>query len=807
MKLFLVSVFLPLFLLFSMPALAQQLKENEIVVIQGEKYVLHQVRTGETIFSISRDFKITQSQLVESNPEISKGLDIGQILKVPFNPEANIQNIPVYQKGDPTGFTTHTIKSRKETPYFIAKEYGVTVEEIYTYNPGVNRFKRGTEIKIPKWDLAVLEDEQDENNIENQTGENNELLEHVVVSGETLYSIAKKYQVSESEILFQNPEARNLKAGSKIYIPVKSVENQNSLSDFEEMAGGNYFEHIIESGETMWGITHKFNVTPEELTALNPLLNDAFPAGAIIRIPMRETNSAKVTAVNPDAFIDHFVEKGETLYGLARKYEISIPDIKKFNPVLVNRNPIAGEMILIPKKQQVDTDLNDVITDNEVIEPEPVIPDSFYKVDLTVEIPESCVPNEPGIFNNSSYNVALFLPLFLEANDTLNRETVMLALDSIKLANNEILVDTLIEQEEPKELFKQFYGNSENFLQFYEGVLIATDSMQKKGMNINLSVFDTQNNPDSIRKFIYTDDFLNTDLIIGPVYENVQKEVSRIAEYSSIPMVSPFSSRSDIINENAFFYQLNPGRNYMVRKTAEMVVDEYFNSNFIVLKTSEYDGTAEADLVNLIREKLFNSGFMNQSYGSRFTVYDFKNEGSFGLRRIMSPDKENVVLIPSTNEGELSIAISNVNNLADDYSITLIGTSNYQQRYPSIDVEHFHNLKLKYVYPYWTNYDDPSTIRFIEKFRENFITEPNNFGMQGFDAAYYFLNALYYYGKDFKDCLPYLHVPLVQGNYHFEKISENGGYMNKGVSVISYYPDYSVTRERVIGQPKLVAEK
>ena len=249
---------------------------------------------------------------------------------------------------------------------------------------------------------------------------------------------------------------------------------------------------------------------------------------------------------------------------------------------------------------------------------------------------------------------------------------------------------------------------------------------------------------------------------------------------------------------------MNPSREYLAEKTAEMVVEDYYHCNFIVVRTSNSDRSVEGKLVDMIREKYFNAGLLNSPGGVTFTEYNFKTDGPYGLRSIMSKQKENVVLVPSSLEGELSVAISNINNLANDYSITLIAALNYQQRYPSIDVEQFHNLKMRYIYPYWVDYSNPGTVEMIESFKRNFATEPNMFGMQGFDVTYYFLNALRYYGDDFNDCAPYIHIPLVQGNYHFEKVSQSGGYMNRGVSVISYTRDYNVVRIRVKGQPKLV---
>jgi hypothetical protein len=84
----------------------------------------------------------------------------------------------------------------------------------------------------------------------------------------------------------------------------------------------------------------------------------------------------------------------------------------------------------------------------------------------------------------------------------------------------------------------------------------------------------------------------------------------------------------------------------------------------------------------------------------------------------------------------------------------------------------------------------------------NFGTEPNSYGLQGFDVAWYFLNALYLYGKDFENCLPYMNTKLLQGNYSFKKVSQSGGFMNEGVSVISYNRNFEVERKGVIGKGK-----
>nr|WP_321357059.1 LysM peptidoglycan-binding domain-containing protein [uncultured Draconibacterium sp.] len=789
-----------LLLLPTEKVLGQNFAENEVVIFQGKKFVMHQVRAGETIYSLSKKYGVTQSALEENNPGIDKGLTIGQVLKIPYVEGIELQNSSTDQKGDPTGFTKYKIESRKETAYSIAKKFGITVEELYAYNPTVRKFKKRTELNIPYWEEETtgIGDEPDKTEEEHFTY-------HQVVSGETLYSLARKYGTTEQEIIALNPDAKQLKTGMTLTIKTGASEGDVSKPQpIENIGNRNYIEHIIESGETMWGITRKYSVSAEELKAINPILNTGFPAGAVIKISVAEANKPMAKPVNEEAFEKHLVEKGETLYGLSKQYNVTIPDIIKYNPILDRRNLAYGETILIPKKPEEifakpESD-NIVIADIDSAK----MLEEFYAVEMPVEIPESCVPDLSTSYSGKTYNVALFLPFYYEANDTLNRED--LVIDSMALFTSEeteIAQDTTIELEERKELFKQFYGGSENFVQFYEGVLLAVDSLQNIGFDVKLNVFDTQRNKDSIRQYFMDNEFFRTDLIIGPIFPNVQKEIAAYAAKNRIPIISPLASQTSVTRSNSEYFQVNPSRDYLIRQTAEMVAEEHFNSNFIIVKTSNYSGTPEGQLVELLREKFFNSGLLSSNEGVNFTIYDFENEGAFGLRRIMSKTKENVVYIPSENEGELSVAISNINNLSDEYSITLIGSNRYPN-YSSIQLEQFHNLKLKYIAPYYTDYSNKQTINFVEKYRSNFGTEPDNFSFQGYDVTMYFLTALITYGNDFAGCLPYMHTFQMQGNYHFEQLTQFGGYMNEGVSVISYTRDYEVKRKRVKGQPRLI---
>ena len=705
MKILFLSGILMLLSFVSTSVGGQNVKDNQLVIIAGEKIIVHQVRAGETIYSISRDFKIEPAQLMQKNPGTENGLSVGQMLKVPFNEMVDPSSLPVFSKGEPTGFTQYTIQSNNETAYSISKKHGITVDELYTYNPGLQKLKKGIVLKVPNWEEISHKNNltQTFENVTVEKTEKSRTFEHRVVSGETLFSICKKYNVTTEEVIAINPEAKNLKSGSVILIPQKSV-TENVLPEKEEKS---YILHTIESGETIYGLTRKYGITEHELKELNPVLKEGAKAGTVIKIPTKK-DSEKVEIVRP---------------------------------------------------------LSASVTEEK--------------------LSAGCNPGKNG---NLKFNIAVFLPLFLDANEELNQNLKIPVLtedDEAQLAKS----DTIVENAEPPSLLHKFYGNSENFLQFYEGLLIAADSMQKAGMKFTLNVYDTKESPETVRKVVNSASFAENDLIIGPVYENIQKEVITVSSKQNIPMISPFNPKSILVNNNLQFVQINPSREFITESTGRFVVQNYSESNIIIIKTSSYEKTPDGQLVDLIEKEFVKKG------KGKIKVYDFRAERARGFANVFLKDKENVVIIPTSDEGELSVAISNLNNVADKYPITLIAGSNYQQKYPSIEVAHFHNLKMQYINPYWVDYQKKETIQFVERFKSEFGTEPNSYGFQGFDATIYFLQALFYYGKDFSLCLPNLKTELMQGNYIFEKVSPVGGFMNKGVSIISYNRDFEIERE------------
>ncbi len=153
-----------------------------------------------------------------------------------------------------------------------------------------------------------------------------------------------------------------------------------------------------------------------------------------------------------------------------------------------------------------------------------------------------------------------------------------------------------------------------------------------------------------------------------------------------------------------------------------------------------------------------------------------------------------MIVIPSDNEAEVSVAVSNIKSLASSYDITLIGSNRYPQ-FESINPESFHLGQLEFLTPYWPDYKNNEVTRsFVNKFRHYYKGEPNQFSMQGYDVTFFFIKALSDFGHDFRDCIPYASAELVQGTYHFARRPE-GGFINHGLIVVQYTENYQVVRK------------
>jgi LysM repeat protein len=184
-----------------------------VEIISGKTFVVHKVSQGETLYGISKRYGVSLDQILEFNPTADGGLEIDQILKIPYIPRAK----------RPTDETIHKVGD-KETLFSISKLYGVTVDEIRQWNNLTDSgLTLGRELIIKK-----------KNTVSTSA---NTLIEikpgkgvHTVAPKETIYSITRQYGITRDQLKEWNGlQSDELSIGQNLMViqPIYS-KNQNT---------------------------------------------------------------------------------------------------------------------------------------------------------------------------------------------------------------------------------------------------------------------------------------------------------------------------------------------------------------------------------------------------------------------------------------------------------------------------------------------------------------------------------------------------------------------------------------------------
>ncbi|WP_281234560.1 LysM peptidoglycan-binding domain-containing protein [Flavobacterium gelatinilyticum] len=342
-----------------------------------------------------------------------------------------------------------------ETAYFIAQKYKVSVDEIYKLNPeSQNGIKDNQIIRIP-----VHSSEKNQNQIV-----------HIVAEKETLYALSKQYKVSQEAILEANKEllSNGLQAGQKITIP-QSTENSKT-----EIVSTSKVTHQVVAKESLFSIARQYNVSVKDLEDINKnILQNGLQIGQNIAIPnKRKTVDGRVRVINQET-VFHIVEPKETKFSIAKKYGISIDQLESQNPEIVNglivgnklainingikpaneseelMLALAEKQVVVEKTKAKTVELED-LKDRLVVQKE--MNQKIIKInDLKVNLND---------MNGSRENSVEKLRLVLEANKNV-QDVLMAKLDSLVYSMNNDLKELkrmdILNIDESKRLEKQSY--------------------------------------------------------------------------------------------------------------------------------------------------------------------------------------------------------------------------------------------------------------------------------------------------------------------------------------------------------------
>ena len=207
-------------------------KSPVIVFINGKKYYVHTVKSGDTLYSIAKAYEVGENDIRECNPSVGDGLRIDQTVKIPV-PESALLKAKAEKKRK-KDYIIHKVKAG-QTLYAIARDYNISVAQLREDNPSVNPqalavdeslWIRRTAIGSSTEQQAQAEMAEYTDNLNKATNDDG-FDHHVVQPGETIYSLSRRYGITEAEFAQLNDVSQGLKAGAIIRHPkAKSAEQE-----------------------------------------------------------------------------------------------------------------------------------------------------------------------------------------------------------------------------------------------------------------------------------------------------------------------------------------------------------------------------------------------------------------------------------------------------------------------------------------------------------------------------------------------------------------------------------------------------
>ena len=274
------------------------------------------VKSGDTLYGISNQFGVSVMDLARvNNLSLTDTLSIGKSLTIPTNSGTN-----------PNTMFTYTVQ-KGDSLYSIAKKYNTTVDEIIKINNlKTNALSIGQQLKLPE-----NYNKEDEIKLPNY-------VNYTVQKGDSLYSIAKKYNTTPDIIIRDNSlSSNNLSVGQNLKIRV-----DKSNEKIEECFGEDYIPptteetriYTVKKGDSLYSIAKNYNTSIDKIKRINNLTSNSLSIGQILKIPTTTSNNT------------YIVQKGDSLYSIAKKYNTTIDSIKTKNNLTSNLLSIGQELII-----------------------------------------------------------------------------------------------------------------------------------------------------------------------------------------------------------------------------------------------------------------------------------------------------------------------------------------------------------------------------------------------------------------------------------------------------------------------------
>ncbi len=589
---------------------------------------------------------------------------------------------------------------------------------------------------------------------------------------------------------------------------------QTKSTDVKTINGKKYYIHKVEKGQSLYAIAKTYGMDVNSILAENDDAIDGLKSGQELKIPFESLLSKQTIPIDTNKYVYHKVAKGETIYGITKKYNIDEKKIISYNPTIGGGLKEGGFIVVGEKKksstiksatipstiivttpvplnsyivQQSETvysiskKLN--VSQDDILKWNPEVKDGIKQGQIlkiastklgvttitsttnittttTISSPTNSISviKDTTIFHKSkkgSYNIGLFLPFKLLESENIN-------------------IDELVRA---KASFPQTQSLA---LDFYFGFKKAVDSLVSKDFEVNIHLFDTEERDSTrIETICKTTEFRKLDAVFGPLYTGVFKLVSNHTKALGIPIVSPVIQQNKILFDNPLASKVTPSVYTQIESLADYCMDSLLNSSkIIIVNTTNKDQQYIRSFKNR-----YNDALVKHNKTLKDSLIEVK--GIAGVKASYVPGKKNVIILLTNNLVYIQDFITQLYVFSDKKDITLMGFNSISN-IDNLDQDYLNGLQFHFAAPNHIDFKD-STIRQLSKYYQDIYTaDPSEYYFQGFDIGTYYLTNLKTQGPDFFYNLDKIIFDGVSTGFKFYRPDAETGFENRAVYIYKY---------------------
>lgn len=432
----------------------------------------------------------------------------------------------------------------------------------------------------------------------------------------------------------------------------------------------------------------------------------------------------------------HKVKKGETIFGICKKYEITMEQLIAANPDMnaLGYELKKGDYIFIP-----------------------------YPAG---KAPAQKTEARPAAANASSAAASAAKPAASGAQAQQKRVVrvgVMLPLHNVD-------------------------GDGRRMVEYYRGLLMGCDKLRKEGVSIDVRAWNVPIDAD-ITKTLAAEGAAQCDIIFGPLYSSQVAALSEFSRKHGTKVVIPFSINGNEVERNANIFQVYQSPQLFSSEVVKDFAGRFAGSQVVVVDCND-KSSDKGVFTTALRKKLAESNIP-------CSITNLTNSDEY-FQKAFSSEKHNVVVLNTGRSPELNAVIQKLDALKakqPGLKISLFGYTEWLMyakynldkfcRYDTYVPTHFYYTPLaKATQAFESEYR--------QKFDQSLLDYMPRFAITGYDHALFFLRGVNAKGKQFTGVEADKNA--IQTQLHFKRAgSKDGGLQNVAVSFVHYNTNHSIS--------------